>query len=110
MVFKKTSVESTANGHIAVPKKSRTCNRRIAAMLAVFLGLLGAHKFYLGNWKAGLIYFAITFLTMVASGLVGQLLPYAAFGVFCCVEGIVYALRSDEEFQRINVDGGKVIL
>ena len=37
-----------------------TTNKRIiAAALALFLGCFGAHKFYLGLNKAGIIYLAI---------------------------------------------------
>lgn len=31
-------------------------NRTLAIVLAIFLGIVGAHKFYLGNWKYGLLY------------------------------------------------------
>ncbi len=31
-------------------------NRTIAGILAVFLGTLGIHRFYLGEWKKGIIY------------------------------------------------------
>ena len=42
-------------------------NRKTAAWLALLLGGLGAHKFYLGRWGWGLIYlfFCFTFVPMV---------------------------------------------
>ena len=35
-------------------------NKTTAALLAFFLGVLGAHKFYLGNTKMGIIYLLIS--------------------------------------------------
>lgn len=31
-------------------------NKTIAGILAFFLGTLGIHRFYMGEWKKGLIY------------------------------------------------------
>jgi len=33
-------------------------NKTIAGILAFFLGTLGVHRFYLGEWKKGLLYLA----------------------------------------------------
>lgn len=33
-------------------------NRVLAILLAIFLGIIGAHKFYLRNWKYGVLYLA----------------------------------------------------
>ena len=56
-----------------------------AAILALLLGGIGAHKFYMGDTKLGLLYlcFSWTFIPAVA-GL---------------VEGIIYLTKSDAEFQ-----------
>jgi TM2 domain-containing membrane protein YozV len=42
-------------------------NKIAAALLALFLGVAGAHKFYLGNAKMGIIY---TLISLTAIGLV----------------------------------------
>jgi TM2 domain-containing membrane protein YozV len=42
-------------------------NKTAAALLALFLGVAGAHKFYLGNAKRGIIYILIS---ITAVGLV----------------------------------------
>lgn len=64
------------------PKRSKLA----AALLAIFLGGLGIHKFYLGKIVWGIVYllFAWTFI----SELVGF------------IEGIVYLCMSDERFQE----------
>lgn len=31
-------------------------NKNIAGVLAIFLGTLGIHRFYMGEWKVGLAY------------------------------------------------------
>ncbi|GAA0233976.1 MULTISPECIES: TM2 domain-containing protein [Halobaculum] len=57
-----------------------------AALLAIFLGGLGAHHFYLGNTGRGIIYlvFSWTFIPL----LVGL------------IEGIIYLTKSEDEFQQ----------
>ena len=61
-----------------------THNKIVAALLAIFLGWLGAHKFYLGKPVEGIFYllFCWTFIPSLV-----------AF-----VEGIIYLVLSDEEF------------
>ena len=61
-------------------------NKLAAALLAIFLGDFGAHKFYLGKPGTGLIY-----LLLFWTGI-----P-AVIGV---IEGIIYLLSSEEDFQR----------
>ena len=70
-----------------------------AALLAIFLGGLGIHKFYLGYQTAGIIMLAITLLS-------------CGFGVFVIgivgiIEGIIYISKSDEEFYLTYVTGRK---
>lgn len=35
--------------------------RSIASVLAIFLGFIGAHKFYLNRFKTGVLYFLLSF-------------------------------------------------
>ena len=70
-------------------------------MLAIFCGILGFHKFYLGYISAGIIMFLLTFFlwwTIVV--------PLAMFLV-SIIEGVMYLTKSDEEFQRIYVQSQK---
>jgi pSer/pThr/pTyr-binding forkhead associated (FHA) protein len=65
-----------------VGKKSRTT----AALLALFLGSFGAHKFYLGNIPLGVLY--LIFCWAYIPGIVGF------------IEGIYYLTLSDERFAE----------
>ena len=68
-------------------------NKWIATALAVLLGLFGAHKFYLNNPKLGILYIVLT-CTIVGGVFTG-------WGSI--IEGILYAVKSDDNFQRIYV-------
>ena len=74
-------------------------NRVTAALLAIFLGGIGAHEFYLGHSTSGLIRLAI--------GIVGLVILIPAAPIIGLIEGIIYLTKSDEEFQRVYVAGGK---
>lgn len=73
----------------------------VAGLLAIFLGGFGIHKFYLGHTKAGVIMLCVSVFGSIV--VVGPL----AMGVVGLIEGITYLTRSDEEFNRIYVQGGK---
>lgn len=64
------------------PVKSKV----VAGVLALFLGGLGAHKFYLGKTGLGILYlcFCWTYIPALVS----------------FVEGIIYLCSSDENFSR----------
>jgi TM2 domain-containing membrane protein YozV len=65
-------------------------NRTTAAVFALFLGGIGAHKFYLGQAGLGILYllFCWTFIPAIVG----------------FIEGIVYLSMSDESFKaRYNV-------
>ena len=74
-------------------------SRVTAALLAIFLGGVGAHEFYLGHGKSGLIRLAI--------GIVGLCIMIPAASLIGLIEGIIYLTKTDEEFKRIYVIGGK---
>jgi TM2 domain-containing membrane protein YozV len=61
-------------------------DRVIAVILAIFLGGLGAHKFYMGHTMMGFIYllFSWTFIPTMIS----------------LIEALIYILDSDESFQQ----------
>jgi TM2 domain-containing membrane protein YozV len=65
-----------------------------AGILAILLGGLGIHKFYLGYTTAGII----------------QLLLGLCFGIGAIigiVEGIIYLTKNDEEFYNTYIAGQK---
>lgn len=68
------------------PVRVNDRSRLAAALLAFFLGGLGAHKFYLGQVGMGLLYLLFCW----------SFIP----GVVAFVEMILYLVQSDAEFDR----------
>jgi len=60
-------------------------NKVVAGLLAIFLGGLGIHKFYLGKPVQGILYIFLLFFFIS---------PIIAF-----IEGIIYLTMSDEAFN-----------
>lgn len=71
-------------------------NRTTTAILALFLGGLGLHKFYLGQWVWGLIYliFCWTFLP----------------AIIALLEAIRFFMMTDETFQREYGNTGVILM
>ena len=80
-----------------VSRKSRVA----AGLLAIFCGILGFHKFYLGYISAGIIMFLLTFF------LWWTIVVPLAMLLVSIIEGVMYLTKSDEEFQRIYVQSQK---
>ncbi len=88
--------------------------RMPAALLAIFLGAFGAHKFLLGYQQEGLIMAAGTvggFILSIVIGLVTcgigfvlLIIPFAV-SVIGLIEGVMYLTKSDEEFVQTYVQG-----
>ncbi|MHA0042906.1 TM2 domain-containing protein [Deinococcus sp. PEB2-63] len=89
----------------------------IAGLLAIFLGGLGVHKFYLGNTQPGVIMLAATIggwlLGIIGSfiivGAVFFLVPFLV-GLLGFIEGVIYLTKSDADFQREYISGKKAWL
>ena len=79
----------------AVAAKSRL----LAGVLAVFLGAVGLHKFYLGYALSGIV-----LLLLTVAGWITVAGPIVA-GAVGLVEGIIYLTRSDREFADRYVIG-----
>ena len=60
-------------------------NRSIAALLAIFLGGIGAHKFYIGQTAQGVLY--LLFFWTFIPAIVGL------------VEGVIYLTMTDDTFS-----------
>ena len=76
------------------PRYGQENKKVLAGILAILLGYLGSHKFYLGYTKEGII----------------QLLLGLAFGIggiIGVIEGIIYLTRDDEEFYQTYQIGYK---
>jgi len=79
-----------------------------AALFAIFLGNLGIHKFYLGYKSEGIITLVISFCCIpliVACGL--GAIGLGVIKIITFIEGIIYLTKSDEEFNRIYIEGKK---
>ena len=74
-------------------------NKIAAGLLAIFLGTLGIHKFYLGYTSAGVIMLLVTLLGSLV--LIGPLV----MAVIALIEGIIYLTKSDEQFYLTYVAG-----
>ncbi len=70
-------------------------SRIIAALLALFLGGLGIHKFYLGYTNAGII-----MLIIAVFGWILLFIPNLILGIIALIEFFIYIFTSDEKFQQ----------
>lgn len=73
-----------------------------AGLLAIFLGALGIHKFYLGYTNQGIIMLLVTILG--APLVVGPLVMF----IIALIEGIIYLTKTDEAFDYIYVQNKKL--
>lgn len=83
-----------------VPDNSRNSKRIVSGIMALLFGSLGIHKFILGYTKEGIILLAISLVTCGVGA--------AITGVIGFIEGIIYLVKSDEEFiyeYQINKRG-----
>jgi TM2 domain-containing membrane protein YozV len=69
--------------------------KMVAGILGILIGGLGIHKFYLGMTGAGLTMLLVTVLTCGIGGMV--------MGIIGLVEGIMYLIKSDEDFYQTYV-------
>lgn len=77
-------------------------NKVAAGILAILLGVLGIHKFYLGFTQAGLIMLLVSVIGSLFFGL-GPLVMW----IIGIVEGIIYLSKTDAAFQQEYVVGKK---
>jgi TM2 domain-containing membrane protein YozV len=91
-------------GGIAVPGSK---NRVTAALLAIFLGGVGAHKFYLGYGSAGALMLVGTIVGIITAIFLIGFIFLAIVGAIAFIEFIIYLTKSDEDFDRIYVQGRK---
>lgn len=86
----------------ATPLAQRPKRKPVLSLLALFLGVFGAHRFYMGAWGWGLLQ---SLGLVLLSAILGALLPplagllYLAVGVFTWVEVIRYIWMSDATFD-----------
>ena len=86
-------------------------DKTVAGILAIFLGWLGIHHFYLGNKSKGLAFLIIQivccFVTFFGSflGVVGLILILPSYGISILlviigiIEGIILLCKDQDEFD-----------
>ena len=81
----------------------------IAGLLGIFLGGLGIHKFFLGYKQTGITMLVVwlvgTILGRVVAGLFG-IIPFLV-AVVGFIEGILYLVKSDDQFEATYLNGKK---
>ena len=86
----------------AIPMAQQPKRKPVLTLLALFLGVFGAHRFYMGAWGWGLLQ---SLGLLLLSAILGALLPplagllYLAVMVFTWVEVIRYIWMSDAAFD-----------
>jgi TM2 domain-containing membrane protein YozV len=81
------------------PATSAASNRVLVGILAIVLGGLGVHKFILGYQKAGIIMVCVTIFTPMFLHGYGA----GAMWVVGIIEGIMYLMKSDQDFYNTYV-------
>lgn len=72
----------------AINVQNRGKSKTLAAIMALTLGPIGLHKYYLGNWGVGLIFLALVFIFPIVPALVAL------------VEGIRFIAMEDHYFNE----------
>ena len=86
--------ESSQNPN-SYPGNYRSEKKITAGILAILLGSLGVHKFFLGYTQEGIIQLVLTFVTCGVLSVLGL------------IEGIIYLTMSDQQFDRTYVENKK---
>ena len=75
----------------------------VAGILAILLGGLGIHKFYLGYTTAGIIMLVVSIVAAPFTCGAG----YGLMGIVGIIEGIIYLTKSDADFVATYVTAKK---
>ena len=88
----------------------RSEKKLAAGVLAIILGALGVHKFYMGYTKEGLILLFSTLiilplLTVMTCGFASTFYPVVF--IVPIIEGIIYLTMKDEQFDQTYIKNQK---
>ena len=67
-------------------------SRGVAGLLALFLGSVGLHYFYMGKTNAGILFLVATFLSCGVLGIITQIISI--------IQGVLFFTSTQEEFER----------
>ena len=97
------SMPNQSTGEAAYSSASPTKTKVAAGVLAIVVGWLGIHKFYLGYTTQGIIlvgaFIASLLLAIIIVGIFGLI----AITTITLIEGILYLTKTDEEFHYTYV-------
>ena len=96
------SMDNNENPTPAPAPSSDEKQKIVAGLLAIFLGWLGIHKFYLGYQKEAIIMLCCGVLGFFICGI-----PTTVVSVIGLIEGILYLTKSDADFKATYVDNKK---
>jgi TM2 domain-containing membrane protein YozV len=89
---------------MTVLSDSELSNKKLAAGLTgIFLGAFGVHKFILGYTKPAVIMLVVS----LAGGVVTCGIASFVMGVIGLIEGIIYLVKTPEEFKEMYIDAEK---
>lgn len=94
-----TDLQSGLVQAVNIYRTVRPKSKIAAGVLAILLGWLGIHKFYLGHAGKGILFIVVSLLTFGFGMLVT--IPVSI------VEGVIYLTKSDVDFNRIYVQDKK---
>ncbi len=78
-----------------------------AGILAILLGTLGIHKFYLGYTGPGVLLLIASFLSVLLFVVVIGIFGIIAISIVVFIEGILYLTKTDEDFHQTYVENRK---
>lgn len=81
------------------PQQATQKSKIVAGLLAVFLGTLGVHKFYLGYKKEGFIMLAITIIGSIVVGIGPTIMMIVSI-----IEGIIYLTKKSNDFNQKYIE------
>lgn len=93
----KCGVGFSARQPVSMKKKD------VAALLAIVLGPLGVHKFYMGYGREGAIMFFVSIIGLEFTGLLAASIMY----FIAITEAFKYIRMSETEFEATYIDGKK---
>jgi TM2 domain-containing membrane protein YozV len=79
-----------------------TKDKTVAGLLAIFLGGIGIHKFYLGFTGPALVFLLVNTIGFLVTWIL-LFIPNIVLGIIAFVEGIIYLTKSDAEFYQTYV-------
>jgi len=86
-----------------VANNSVESKRIISAVVAIFVGAFGVHKFVMGDTRQGFVRVGILAAAMIFTLGFGAI-PLMIIGI---IEGVTYVTMSDADFIRVYQEGHK---